>query len=107
MSSSRGNRLGKEMATHSRTLAWRIPGTEESGWLPSMGSHRVGHDWSYLAAAEETDNAEISFIKQFSQAPEIKIRDWQKILELQPVKLLFSTFSWPLSRVRTSLLIFK
>ena len=34
----------KEMATHSSILAWRIPGTEEPGGLPSMGSHRVGHD---------------------------------------------------------------
>ena len=39
------------MATHSNILAWRIPGTEEPGGLPSMGSHRVGHDWSSLAAA--------------------------------------------------------
>ena len=39
------------MATHSRVLAWRIPGTGEPGGLPSMGSHRVGHDWSDLAAA--------------------------------------------------------
>ena len=38
------------MATHSGVLAWRIPGTEEPGGLPSMGSHRVGHDWSDLAA---------------------------------------------------------
>ena len=36
--------LEKEMATHSSALAWRIPGTGESGELPSMGSHRVGHD---------------------------------------------------------------
>ena len=43
--------LEKEMATHSNVLAWRIPGTGEPGGLPSMGSHRVGHDWSYLAAA--------------------------------------------------------
>ena len=43
--------LEKEMATHSSTLAWRIPGAEESGGLPSMGSHRVGHNWSDLAAA--------------------------------------------------------
>ena len=43
--------LEKEMATHSSILVWRIPGTEEPGGLPSMGSHRVGHDWSYLAAA--------------------------------------------------------
>ena len=43
--------LEKEMATHSRVLAWRIPGTGEPGGLPSLGSHRVGHDWSDLAAA--------------------------------------------------------
>ena len=42
----------KEMATHSSVLAWRIPGTEELGGLPCMGSHRVGHDWSDLAAAD-------------------------------------------------------
>ena len=36
--------LEKEMATHSSVLAWRIPGMAEPGWLPSMGSHRVGHD---------------------------------------------------------------
>ena len=42
--------LEKETATHSSTLAWRIPRTEEPGWLPSMGLHRVGHDWSDLAA---------------------------------------------------------
>ena len=39
------------MAIHSSILAWRIPGTGESGGLPSMGSHRVGHNWSDLAAA--------------------------------------------------------
>ena len=36
--------LEKEMATHPSVLAWRIPGTGEPGGLPSMGSHRVGHD---------------------------------------------------------------
>ena len=41
----------KEMATHSSVLAWRTPGTGEPGGLPSMGSHRVGHDGSDLAAA--------------------------------------------------------
>ena len=41
----------KEMATHSSVLAWRTPGTGEPGGLPSMGSHRVGYDWSDLAAA--------------------------------------------------------
>ena len=39
------------MATHSSVLAWRIPGTGEPGGLPSMGLHRVGYDWSDLAAA--------------------------------------------------------
>ena len=41
----------EEMATHSSVLAWRIPRTEEPGGLLSMASHRVGHDWSNLAAA--------------------------------------------------------
>ena len=43
--------LEKEMAIHSSILAWRIPGTVELVGLPSMGSHRVGHDLSDLAAA--------------------------------------------------------
>ena len=44
----------REMATHSSVLAWRIPGTQEPGGLLSMGLHRVGHDWSDLAAAAHT-----------------------------------------------------
>ena len=43
--------LEKEMATHSSVLVWRIPGTGEPGGLPSMGSHRVGHEWRDFAAA--------------------------------------------------------
>ena len=43
--------LEKEIATHSSVLAWRIPGTGEPGGLLSMGSHRVRHNWSDLAAA--------------------------------------------------------
>ena len=43
--------LEKEVATYSSVLAWRIPGTGEPGGLPFMGSHRVGHDRSNLAAA--------------------------------------------------------
>ena len=43
--------LEKEMATHTSVLPWRIPGTGKPGGLPSLGSHRVGHDWSDLAAA--------------------------------------------------------
>ena len=43
--------LEKEMATHSSVLAWRIPVREEPGRLLSLGLHRVGHNWSDLAAA--------------------------------------------------------
>ena len=56
--------LEKEMATHSSILAWRIPGMGEPGGLPSMGSHRVGHDWSDLAAAAEEKKKEYENIFQ-------------------------------------------
>ena len=46
------------MATHSSVIAWRIPGTGEPGEMPSMGSHRVRHDWSNLAAAAAATEAE-------------------------------------------------
>ena len=49
------------MATHSSVLAWRIPGTGEPGGLPSMGLHRVGHDWGDLAA-EDTDSCSLCSI---------------------------------------------
>ena len=52
--------LEKEMATHSSVLAWKIPGTGEPGGLPSLGSHRVGHDWSDLAAARSILDAALS-----------------------------------------------
>ena len=51
--------LEKEMATYSSILAWRIPGTAEPGGLPSMGSHRVGRDWSDLAAAAAAATAAV------------------------------------------------
>ena len=44
MKSKEAYSLEKEMATHSDVLAWRIPGIGEPGGLPSLGSHRVGHD---------------------------------------------------------------
>ena len=57
--------LEKEMATHSSVLAWRIPGMGEPGGLPSMGSHRVGHDWSDLtAAAAATADYQFSSVAQ-------------------------------------------
>ena len=46
--------LEREMATHSSILAWRIPGMGEPGGLPSLGSHRLRHNWSDLAAAWKT-----------------------------------------------------
>ena len=54
--------LEKEMTTHSSVLAWRIPRMAEPGGLPSMGSHRVRHDWSDLAAvaAERDENKVIT-----------------------------------------------
>ena len=57
--------MHKEMATHSSVLAWRIPGTGEPGRLPSMGSHRVGHDWGDLAAAAPAVKCNPTFIKKF------------------------------------------
>ena len=48
--------MEKTMATHSSSLAWKIPWMEEPGGLPSVGSHRGGHDWSDLAAAEQMNN---------------------------------------------------
>ena len=72
--------LEKEMATHSSVLAWRIPETGETGGLLSMGSHRVGHNWSDLAAAAAAGEMKerillwlllILMIRQFSE-----IEDW-------------------------------
>ena len=52
------------MATHSSVLAWRIPGTGEPGGLLSMGSHRVRHDRSDLAAATAAGNAALTVISE-------------------------------------------
>ena len=74
--------LKKEMATHSSVLAWRIPGTEEPGKRPSMGSHRVGYDWSDLAAAAATaeyiKNSYNSVIKRQTT----QLKHWTKEFEL-------------------------
>ena len=67
---------GKAMAPHSSILAWKIPWTEEPGGLQSMGSHRVGHDWSDLAAA--------------TAAAESWRRQWQ----LTPVLLPAKSHGW-------------
>ena len=71
--------LEEEMATHSNDLAWRIPWTEEPDGLPSMGLHRVGHDWSDLAAAAAAlSYTNVSFYLQR-----------EGIFNLQDVYLLF------------------
>ena len=57
--------LEKEMAPHSSVLAWRIPGTGEPGGLLSMGSHRVGHNWSDLAAAAAYQQAVLLLLLWF------------------------------------------
>ena len=57
--------LEKEMATHSSVLAWRISRTGEPGGLPSMGSHRVRHDWSDLAAAARTKQAIFGIVGKY------------------------------------------
>ena len=70
--------LEKEMATHSSVLAWRIPGTGEPGGLPPMGSHRVRHDWSDLAAAAGyTTNWLDYFIDWFRDSER---EDWRAVI---------------------------
>ena len=62
----------KEMAAHSSVLAWRIPGRGEPGGLPSMGSHRVGHDWSDLGTAAVTT----IFIKRYFSSSSLSAIGW-------------------------------
>ena len=62
--------MHQPMATHSSTLAWKIPRTGEPGGLPSMESHRVGHDWSDLAAvavAAEEEEKNKGYEKNFKE----------------------------------------
>ena len=67
--------LEKEMATHSSVFAWRIPGMREPGGLPSMGSDRVGHDWSDLAAAAA---AVMCMMMGLSQSIYLQYTFWDK-----------------------------
>ena len=68
--------LEMEMATHSSVLAWRIPGTGAPGGLPSIGSHRVGHDWSDLAAAAGRFHS-------------VGLDQWTQCLDVQPLSSLW------------------
>ena len=98
--------LEKEMETHSSVLAWRIPGTGEPGGLPSVGSHRVRHDCSDLAAAaaveissrrldtKETFHAKMGTRKdRLTEAEDIKKR-WQEYTELYKKDLNESKPQW-------------
>ena len=72
--------LEKEMATHSSVLAWRIPGMVERNGLPSMGSHRVGHDWSDLAAgAAAPRNKEEKPYSRSNHGPQ-----WPAVQQISP-----------------------
>ena len=71
--------LENEMATHSSVLAWRIPGMGEPGGLPSMGSHRVGHDWSDLAAAAAVPIVEWL---DWSESIFMTIKAWQALIDI-------------------------
>ena len=74
------------MATHSSVLAWRIPGTEDPGGLPSMGSHRVGHDWRDLAAAAAA--AEVLWESPFFSFLQSLFRE-EKTLTYAPLLLIW------------------
>ena len=68
--------LEKKVATHSSVLAWRVPGMGDPGWLPSMGSHRVGHDWSDLAAEKHVKWYHEKTIKQIKNLLSILHENW-------------------------------
>ena len=73
------------MATHSSVLAWRIPGRGEPGGLPSMGSHRVRHDWSDLAAAAASHHLPKSIVRNLME----KIKALRSSLWHPPFKFNF------------------
>ena len=83
--------LEKEMAAHSGVLAWRIPGTGKPGGLPSMGSHRVGHDWSDLAAvggaSNKEPNCQFRRHKRHGFNPWVRKIPWRRSWQPTPVFL--------------------
>ena len=71
------------MATHSSVLAWRIPGMGEPGGPLSMGSHRVGHDWSDLAAAAAAADLHLNFLYcTIYHVKTSKFLPWEKTMYL-------------------------
>ena len=80
------------MTTNSSVLAWRIPGTEEPGGLPSMGSQRVRHDWSDLAAAAAVQSVQLFsgvrlFVTPWTAAHQdsMSITNSQSLLKIMPI----------------------
>ena len=87
--------LEKEMATHSSILAWRIPGTGEPGGLPSMGSHRVGHDWSDLAAAAGYTDPVFHYNYLFSFSPSSFLHlVWKQFCERIVIRIVILDRIW-------------
>ena len=93
--------LEKEMATHSSVLTWRIPGTEEPGGLQFMGSHRVGHDWSDLAAAVAATKVD-SFIALPSKGGDSSFLPLKTVCSSPEgfLKEFYSSGSWALLLIR-------
>ena len=87
--------LEKEMATHSSVLAWIIPRTGEPGGLPSMGSHRVGHDWSDLAAAAASTAAKGPRSQVPTSLRVVLRNEWNCMLPTHlPDKIPFPAIVW-------------
>ena len=80
------------MATHSSVLAWRIPGIGEPGGLPSLGSDRVGHDWSDLATAAAArklrELVKLLFINLTVLFVHNIIKDWVFIIDILDLKFI-------------------
>ena len=83
--------LEKEMATHSSVLAWRIPGKGDPGGLPSMGSHRVGHDWSNLACDKQFDSYLYKIYKYLCSHGNI---NFNIDLTIHYISIIFNSFSY-------------
>ena len=87
--------LEKEMATHSSVLAWRIPRTGEPGGLPSMGSYRVGHDWSDLVAiAAAAKQTKMSYSVGTYILMLMKLGEWSQLI-FEIILVISNLLMWP------------
>ena len=101
--------LEEGMATHSSILAWEIPWTEEPGGLQSVGSQRVGHDWSNLARASAEDRGLIPGLGRLPAEPQAKdLHDPDNhngvITHLEP-DILKREVEWALGSITTNKLV--